>query len=214
MKINLMCSDRNLPNDLFDQHREDIWGGIDRGALILLKHQIIPEFSVGDFDSVNDEEHHILSQQLNIHPVKAEKDDTDLGLGVAQAVAEGYKEINIFGATGGRLDHFMGVIQLLLKPEYINKGVKFKIIDIQNEITLLTPGCYTVDFNSNYPYISFIPMSGEPIISLTGFKYELQQEKLEVGSTLTISNEVKHAQGNIEISHGHVLQMRSKDKDN
>ena len=59
MEINLMCSDRNLPNDLFDQHREDIWGGIDRGALILLKHQIIPEFSVGDFDSVNDEERHI-----------------------------------------------------------------------------------------------------------------------------------------------------------
>lgn len=213
MEINLMCSDRNLPNDLFDQHREDIWGGIDRGALILLKHQIIAEFSVGDFDSVNDEERHILSQQLNIHPVKAEKDDTDLGLGVAQAVAEGYKEINIYGATGGRLDHFMGVIQLLLKPEYINKGVKFKIIDTQNEITLLTPGCYTVDFNSNYPYISFIPMSGEPVISLTGFKYELQQEKLEVGSTLTISNEVKHERGNIEISHGHVLQMRSKDKD-
>lgn len=214
MKINLMCSDRNLPIDLFNQHHEDIWGGIDRGALILLEHDIVPKFSVGDFDSVNDEERHVLSQQLNIHPVKAEKNDTDLGLGVAQAVAEGYKEIDIYGATGGRLDHFMGVIQILLKPEYINKGIKIKIIDAQNEITLLSSGSYKVNFDVNYPYISFIPMSGEPVISLTGFKYELQREKLEIGSTLTISNEVKHTQANIEISNGQVLQMRSKDKNN
>ncbi|MCC8989985.1 MAG: thiamine diphosphokinase, partial [Staphylococcus sp.] len=95
MKINLLCSDRNIPKNLFQHHNQEAWAGIDRGALILIQNQIDPVFSVGDFDSVNNQERQLLATQLNIHPVKAEKDDTDLGLGVAQAVEEGYQDIHI-----------------------------------------------------------------------------------------------------------------------
>ncbi len=52
---------------------------------------------------MNDEERLMLMQNLHIEPVEAEKDDTDLALGVAQAVERGYTEITIYGATGGRL---------------------------------------------------------------------------------------------------------------
>ena len=76
---------------------------------------------MGDFDSVNDEEREIL-KTLNIHPVKAEKDDTDLALGVEQAIQKGYTEIDIYGATGGRLDHFMGTLQILFKSVYIKRN--------------------------------------------------------------------------------------------
>ena len=82
-------------------------GGVDRGALILLKHQIIL-FSVGDFDSVSKEERQLLTEQLQIKPVQAEKADTDLALAVDKAVALGFDSITIYGATGGRLDHFLG----------------------------------------------------------------------------------------------------------
>ena len=71
------------------------------------EHSIVPVFS-GRFDSVNDEER--ILKTLNIHPVKAEKDDTDLALGVEQAIQKGYTEIDIYGATGGRLDAFYGNI--------------------------------------------------------------------------------------------------------
>ena len=57
---------------------------------------------------MNDTERLELKEKLDIHPVKAEKADTDLGLGVAEAVARGYDDISIYGATGGRLDHFLG----------------------------------------------------------------------------------------------------------
>ncbi|MCE3398877.1 thiamine diphosphokinase, partial [Staphylococcus aureus] len=90
MKINLLCSDRLLPTQLFKLEQQSQWAGIDRGALILVENGIEPVFSVGDFDSVNEEERHILKDQLNIHPVKAEKDDTDLALGVQKAVQQGY----------------------------------------------------------------------------------------------------------------------------
>ena len=118
MKINLLCSQRLLPNHIFEKEKDSNWAGIDRGALILVKQGIQPIFSVGDFDSVNNEERLMLMKNLHIEPVEAEKDDTDLALGVAQAVERGYTEITIYGATGGRLDHFFGAIKLLLKKAY------------------------------------------------------------------------------------------------
>lgn len=48
MKINLLCSDRHIPKDLFQHHAQETWAGIDRGALILIQNQIDPVFS-GDF---------------------------------------------------------------------------------------------------------------------------------------------------------------------
>ncbi|MDT3978716.1 thiamine diphosphokinase, partial [Staphylococcus saprophyticus] len=46
---------------------------------------------------------------------------------------------------------------------------------------------------------------------LKGFKYNLQNETLKLGSTLTISNELSQSCGNIEIIEGSVLMIRSKD---
>ena len=137
MKINLLCSQRLLPNHIFEKEKDSNWAGIDRGALILVKQGIQPIFSVGDFDSVNNEERLMLMKNLQIEPVEAEKDDTDLALGVAQAVERGYTEITIYGATGGRLDHFMGVLQILQKPQYLHQSIKIKVIDQQNHIQLL-----------------------------------------------------------------------------
>ena len=75
---------------------------------------------------MNNEERLMLMKNLQIEPVEAEKDDTDLALGVAQAVERGYTEITIYGATGGRLDHFMGVLQIyktsILTSIYKNKS--------------------------------------------------------------------------------------------
>lgn len=105
----------------------------------------------------------------------------------------------------------MGVVQILLKSEYINKGINFKIIDEQNEIILLTSGMHAISPHTQYQYVSFIPVSGEPVLTLAGFKYNLDKEKLVRGSTLTISNEVESPNAKIEIQNGLVLQIRSKD---
>ncbi|MGW9855664.1 thiamine pyrophosphokinase [Staphylococcus hominis] len=211
MKINLLCGNRHLPSYIFSQLSTESWGGIDRGTLILSEQNIVPIFSVGDFDSVNDEEREILKKTLNIHPVKAEKNDTDLALGVEQAIQKGYTEINIYGATGGRLDHFMGTLQILLKPRYIKKEILIRVIDKQNEIVLLDTGTHQLHPSDEYKYVSFIPVNGEVILSLSGFKYNLNHQHLEIGSTLTISNEVNRPKAMIEVEKGQVLQMRSRD---
>lgn len=106
--IGLLCSDRELPEALFDIQRHQTWGGVDRGTMILLQHNITPIFAVGDFDSISESEREWVQSRIAIEPVPAEKADTDLALAVRTAVEQGYHHIQIFGATGGRLDHFYG----------------------------------------------------------------------------------------------------------
>lgn len=211
MKINLLCGNRNLPSDLFKNKADETWGGIDRGALILVQQEIQPVFSLGDFDSVNEKERAELKTKLDVHPVKAEKADTDLGLGVAEAVSRGFDEIDIYGATGGRLDHFLGALQLLQIPDYLKRGIEVSLIDDQNEITYLKQGIYRIEKWEDFPYISFIPAREKTIISLRGFKYPLDQESLLQGSTLTISNEVEASIAEIEIEAGALICIRSRD---
>ncbi|OHP07462.1 thiamine diphosphokinase [Staphylococcus sp. HMSC058E03] len=213
MKINLLCADRHLPVGVLEQYRNEAWAGIDRGALILVEHGINPVYSVGDFDSVSEHERQQLIEKLDIHPVKAEKDDTDLALGVEQAVAHGYTDIFIYGATGGRLDHFMGALQILLKKHYRRHGIAIKMVDAQNVIQLLEMGRHKIAKDEHFPYISFIPVNGEVVLSLEGFKYNLERRQLEIGSTLTISNEINHPYAWIDIHQEQVLQIRSRDND-
>ncbi|EHJ07440.1 thiamine diphosphokinase [Staphylococcus simiae] len=214
MHINLLCSDRFLPKDLLSSRHEDKWAGVDRGALILLEHDITPFFSVGDFDSVNEVERKLLQEQLNIKPVKAEKADTDLALAVEKAVALGFDEITVYGATGGRLDHFFGAVQLLLKQAYYQHNIMIELVDCQNKIRLLPTGEHHIQLIKKYPYISFIPMSDNVLLSLTGFKYNLHRQLLNLGSTLTISNEVEQDNAIINVHQGLLLQIRSTDLNN
>ena len=58
---------------------------------------------------------------------------------------------------------------------------------------LLNTGTHQLHKSDKYQYVSFIPVNGEVILSLSGFKYNLNHQHLEIGSTLTISNEVNRS---------------------
>ncbi|MEJ7540977.1 thiamine diphosphokinase [Staphylococcus intermedius] len=205
----LLCSDRELPAALFDTRRHQTWGGVDRGTMVLLQHNITPIFAVGDFDSISESEREWLQTQLDINPVPAEKADTDLALAVRTAVEQGYRHIQIFGATGGRLDHFMGAMQLLQHPDF--ETVRIQLIDRQNEIEYLTEGQHVLQNDPTYRYVSFMQGTDEVVLSLKGFKYALCEQQLNRGETLTVSNEFDAEQGEVIIHQGGVYFMRSRD---
>ena len=211
MKAKILCGNRNLPANLLETENDDHWIGVDRGALILIQHDITPVMAVGDFDSVTDTERMLLVETLSINPVEAEKDDTDLALAIAEAIDAGYDDLEIYGATGARLDHFMGALQILEKPEYHQAHITLRIIDAQNEIQFLPQGQHIVYRDKSYQYISFIPVIYPVTITLQNFKYELVDETLVLGSTLTVSNELNENRGTVGIDNGSLLMIRSKD---
>lgn len=212
MTVKLLCSVRNIPSNLFDD-KEAEWIGVDRGTLELVNNQIKPISAVGDFDSVSEQELDRIREAIDVYPVKKEKDDTDLALAVNLAVDMGYTEIEIYGATGGRLDHYMGAIQILTKPEFLKQDFKISLIDQQNHISVLKPGKHEIFRVEDMTYVSFVPLNTGIRIKLDELKYELPFTTLNQGSTLTISNEFKEGleRGFVQVELGNVLIIQSKD---
>src|SRR5699024_8476634 len=161
----------------------DVWIGVDRGAYVLAKSEIEMDVAVGDFDSVTEEERMILERYtatLDIYP--KEKNETDLEIALEKAFEMKAHTIYLFGVTGGRMDHTMINIQLLLRiNERQMKGV---VIDKWNRIELVEAGRHSVKKEDFYPYVSFISLT-EKIEQLTleGFAYPLHNFQLRWGST-------------------------------
>ncbi|MBS4198912.1 thiamine diphosphokinase [Bacillus sp. FJAT-49732] len=190
-----------------------IWMGVDRGVYYLLKKGITPDYAVGDFDSVTDEEWSIIDKNIrDINKYKPEKDETDMELAMMWAVQQKPHMIKIYGATGGRLDHFMANALMLSRYQNQNPLIKIEMIDKQNSLSVYYPGHYRVENDNVKKYISFIPLTKEVVhLSLTGFKYPLINRTVEFGSSLCISNELIEQYGNFSFEKGILMMIRSTD---
>ncbi|MCA1062328.1 thiamine diphosphokinase [Rossellomorea sp. AcN35-11] len=215
MELNLVAGgpERYIPYLKTYNSGEVKWIGVDRGVYTILQQGMKPHAAFGDFDSVNEEEWKFIQSQVQkVNRYQPEKDETDLELALNWAIEQNPEKINIFGATGGRLDHFMGNLQLLMKPGLLTTDIQVEIIDVQNQLYLVGPGAHTVLNVEDLPYISFVPITDiVEGITLTGFKYPLKKRNILRGSTLCISNELIQSSGTLSFSNGILMVIRSSD---
>ena len=74
------------------------------------------------------------------------------------------------------------------------------------------PKRYEYKKDSNYKYISIIPIKGDiKGITLEGFKYNLNNADIKSDSVIGISNEIVESSAYIKICKGSALVIRSKD---
>lgn len=185
---------------------------VDGGLKAAKELGLVPDVIVGDFDSVDPsvlafyrKTEHIVWE---VH--QPEKDDTDTELALKRAMAMGVGEIVILGATGGRLDHMIGNIQLLYPC--LQTGIRASIVDPQNRL-------YLIDGETLFrrdavwgKYISFLPLTQEVRgITLKGFKYPLTNKDIRIGTSLCISNELIEEEGKITVSDGVLIAVESHD---
>lgn len=200
-----------IPNLNAPAYHDCSWIGADRGTFILLKAGIKPVCAFGDFDSLKgNEKSTVFESGIRLRVFPPEKDKTDLELALDWALSKAPEELLIFGATGGRLDHGLAAVQLLLKA--VRKNVRCTIIDLKNWITLLRPGTYHVKRDPGYPYLSFLALSEKVRgITLKGVKYPLSDADLPIGSSLCVSNEAVCDVFTVSLSSGFLLMMRCSD---
>lgn len=189
---------------------DDFLVGSDRGALYLLEQGFIPDYAVGDFDSVSGQEleriRRVSKQFISCDPV--DKDFTDTELAFNWSLEQQPEEIVLLGAIGTRFDHTLANIHLLRKGTDL--GIPCKIIDSHNEVILIDQP--TKIHKGQYTHISLLPLSMEVTgITLTGFEYPLDSATLRIGQSLGISNRLIEQQGMIGMESGYLLVIQSKD---
>lgn len=214
-EINIVAAgpDDIVPDLALYNTKNSLWVGVDRGVCKLISVGIKPEFAFGDFDSVTMAELKIIEANVSsINKFASEKNETDLEIALRWAINYGAKRIRIFGATGGRLDHLIANVFLLLLPNSSNLTSDIEIIDKNNIAYLKRPGSYPIFFDENKKYVSFIPLIDEvKNLTLNGFKYPINNRHISLGSTLCISNELINKQGNFSFTDGILLIVRSSD---
>lgn len=176
--------------------------GVDRGTEKLLEQGILPAFAIGDFDSITDPD--VLKAVDKTEILPARKDVTDTHAAVEWAVCHGYDEIDIYGATGGRLDHFLAVLVLL----ELYRDIKIRIIDSRNEISLLKSGLHTFAADG-YKYFSLYALD-KAVISISGAEYSLKDYTLKRSDPLCCSNQVKGKEAAVT-TDADLLLIKSKD---
>ncbi|WP_210363779.1 thiamine diphosphokinase [Bacillus sp. REN3] len=215
MKINIVAGGplELIPSLELFNGQQSVWVGVDRGVYYLMESGILPERAFGDFDSVSEEELEMIERKVpQLNKFKPEKDETDMELALNWAIEQEPESITIFGATGGRLDHLMANVQLLVKPVILQSGIQIELIDKYNTVYVKEPGSYKVARNEDLKYISFLPVT--PSVSgmtLENFKYPLKDRHIPLGSTLCISNELIGDHGTFSFSEGILLVVRSRD---
>ena len=91
---------------------------------------------VGDLDSLGAEESALVTASgVPVITAPAAKDETDLELALAHALARGASEIIICAALGGRSDHMLANVLLLARPELADLAVT--LVDGRESIRLL-----------------------------------------------------------------------------
>lgn len=196
------------------QIKPDCIIGVDKGLEFCYRNHVIPDWILGDFDSISKEviDWYREQQEIPIRQYKPEKDDTDTRLGMELALKLGSDKIFLLGATGGRLDHYMGNLQSLLITAMEEK--EGWILDEQNAITVRRAGKICIHKEEQFgKYVSFFSMGDEVTgLSLTGFQYPLDGYTLKNSDGIAVSNQLLDDCGIIEFETGYLMMVLSKDR--
>ncbi len=198
----------------YSNDEDIVFIGADRGAITLLELGVMPQEAVGDFDSLSSEELMYLQQTIkSLNPVSSEKDETDAELAIAKALTFKPTHIVITGVTGGRLDHFMAILNSVYRFQTNYPHVTFKIVNKWNELYLLSAGDHELVKNKELPYVSFFSFQRSiENVTLNGFKYDVADETIELGNARFTSNELLYEEGSISFTSGICLVIRSSDE--
>lgn len=196
------------------QIKPDCIIGVDKGLEFCYRNHVIPDWILGDFDSISKDviDWYRKQQEIPIRQYKPEKDDTDTRLGMELALKLGSDKIFLLGATGGRLDHYMGNLQSLLITAMEEK--EGWILDEQNAITVRRAGKICIHKEEQFgKYVSFFSMGDEVTgLSLKGFQYPLDGYTLKNSDGIAVSNQLLDDCGIIEFETGYLMMVLSKDR--
>lgn len=191
----------------FKINDEDLVIAADKGYEQLKKNGYRPNVVIGDFDSYTGK---INCENVIKYPVK--KDDTDSVLAIEYAINQGYKNIIVFGAIGGLLDHTIANISLLSR--YSPYGINVVLVDKDNVLFSVSNSEISFDENACGRISVFSATESSLGVVEKGLLYELEGAELKSNISLGVSNEFIGKKSVISVKKGILLIYTSKENYN
>lgn len=195
-----------LPRD------HDAYVGVDGGCLKLLEQGLPLDMAVGDFDSVSETDlNNIKSQAKQVVQSVPEKNDTDMELALKAVFEEDpTARVSVYGAFGGRLDHFLSNIFLPTDPDLAPYMEQIQLVDGRNRLLYRPAGCHEILPDPAMSYVGFMPVGGGHL-EITGAKYPLHPENYFL-KAMYGSNEFLDQPIQVSIDRGYLVIVYSKDR--
>ncbi|MCC8195547.1 MAG: thiamine diphosphokinase [Ruminococcus sp.] len=168
----------------------------DGGMRYLDSLGIKPDLIIGDFDSSPEPD----SGEIIKLPV--EKDDTDSVFAVRYCLEHGFKEIHIYGGTGGRLDHTIANIQTL---SYIAvHGGRGYLYSSEMVMTVIRDN---FTFEPTGIFSAFSLGGTSHGVSITGGFYEMRNGEISSSFPIGVSNHSVGKPVTVTVGDGILLVM-------
>jgi len=174
----------------------------DGGGALCLRAGVTPQVLVGDMDSLTAEDRGTLeSRGTTLITAAVDKDETDLELALGVARERGATHVTVTGATGGRLDHALAVIGVLLKgadlsPRLVSSEGTSWVLDTRGRTSLAVPPDVT---------FSVLALGATALVDVTDARWPLREASLETLAPHGVSNRSGSSGAVVTVREGAVL---------
>ena len=188
----LVVGNRPLSSKVIELAKNSLVVAADAGADRLLKFNIVPDWIIGDLDSISEK---AITKLEDWTITNKDIQKTDLEKAVDYAFEKGVKEIVIVGWEGGRIDHTLAALGMAFDPRIKLIDDKFTVYCVDGEKRIK---------GKENTLFSLIAMS-EALVSVNGARWNLEHEKLKIGGR-GIHNEIgPSGEVTIECHSGNLL---------
>ena len=178
----------------------DLTIAADSGLAAFDAAGLAPDLLIGDMDSIDPA---LLERYGNLPQERlcCVKDDTDGVHALDTAIARGAKRITLLGALGGRLDHALANLMLLVRAH--RRGARARILAQDVEIVRVNGELSLCGAQGDT--VSLLPLGQARGVTLEGFFYPLEDRTLESDYPLGMSNVVTQERALVRVREGDLI---------
>ncbi|QDP86635.1 thiamine diphosphokinase [Chryseobacterium sp. SNU WT5] len=155
------------------------------------------DFISGDFDSHSGKDENIYQEKFIYTP---DQDKTDFEKSLEIIKERGFKTIDVYGGSGGEMDHFLGNLTVAFR---FKEDLKITFFD-DFSTYFFSPGKLVLK-NVKDQLISLYPFPTAENVTTRGLNWPLNQENLDITSKIGTRNFAKEDEVNIEFENGNLI---------
>ena len=172
----------------------------DGGYDALVRIGVRPDLLIGDLDSLG-----YVPKDVEILRYPVEKDETDTALAYLVGYERGYRNFEVFGGTGGRIDHTIANYCLLLRAKL--NGAEMTLTGDGTRARVIMGGESLTLHGKEGASVSLFAFGGEAEgVTIEGLKYTVQGVTISPEIPLGVSNShTAKGEGRISLLGGALL---------